>query len=95
MMLKHSEIYRYARPELMAKKFTELRDKYLQASSELSTLGGAPARSGLTCGLSASGVATYLVNGRATSRLATMPDQRQLTEFVRERHIQSNPGQKH
>lgn len=27
LMLKHSEPYRYARPELMAKKFTELRDK--------------------------------------------------------------------
>ncbi len=29
LMLKHNEPYRYARPERMAEKFTEFRDKYV------------------------------------------------------------------
>jgi hypothetical protein len=61
MMLKHNELYRYARPELMAKNFTELRDKYLPAEQRAQHLRRrASARSGLACGLSASRVATYL-----------------------------------
>ena len=92
LVLKHNEPYRYARPELMAEKFTELRDKYLPAEQR----GQQPRlRPSARNGLSAVYQQVGLPQVRSPEQLPPgerrMLDNHLLTDFVHGLHNPSAP----
>lgn len=85
LMLKHNELYRYARPELMAKKFTALLGKYLPKEQQVqhSPLR-ASARRGLSVVYQHAGLPSTLTPEQLPVGERRMLDERQLTKFVEE-----------
>ncbi len=87
LMLKDNEPYRYARPELMAQKFIDLRVKYLPKEWPVPS---APLRGSAKQGLSAvyhlAGLPPVLTPEQLPAGERYMLAERQLTPFVEELH---------
>lgn len=87
LMLKHNEPYRYARPELMAEKFTNLSSKYLPKESQPQP---SPLRRSAKQGLPAvyhqAGLPATLTPEQLPAGERRMLAERQLTQFVDELH---------
>jgi hypothetical protein len=87
LMLKHNKPYRYARPELMAKKFAELRDKFLPAEQR----GQQPrlhasAKDGLPAVYQQAGLPPALSPKQWPPGERRMLGERQLSEFAQDLH---------
>jgi transposase len=83
LMLKNNEPYRYARPDLMATKFTALQSKHRGATSrsEKPSLRG-PARAGLAKVYQAAGLPSVTVPEQLSHGEQRMLTQHKLTDFV-------------
>jgi transposase len=88
LMLKNNEPYRYARPDLMAKKFTQLRSKHKVAQPRTAQPSLRPvARTGLPAVYAAVGLPAVTAPEQLPAGERRMLADRKLTDFVQQLYI--------